>query len=106
MYNPPEYDMIDPMLSGYCVASCYNKVVDNSTFTSDWCNRSYCEVDETVVPTVPDIDNYHWFFNTVLYIGGVPHLVLSLFMVISYFLINAPNFVLPDFFYHYMYVSL
>ena len=93
------------MLSSYCAeTSCYNKVVDNSTFTSDLCNHSYCEVDKTVVPTVPDIDNYHWFFNTVLYIGGVAHLMLSLFMVISYFLVNAPNFVLPGFCYRYMYV--
>ena len=92
--------MSDPMISGYCVeTSCYNNVVDNSTlnFTSDFCDPSYCEVAKTLVPTLPDINNNHWFFDYMLYIGGALHLWMSLVMVISYFLINARNFVLPAF---------
>ena len=74
-------------------------------FTPDQCNADYC-MEETVVPTVPDIDNSHWFFDYALYIGGAIHLSMSLAMVISYFLVNAGNFVLPDFVYEYMYVNL
>ena len=86
------------MLSGYCVeTSCYNNVVANSSFNSDSCDSSYCEVTKTLVPTLPDINNNHWFFDCALYIGGVFHLWLSLVMVISYFLKNANNFVLPGF---------
>ena len=102
-YSPPENEIADPSLNGYCVeASCHNNIID-STFTLDQCDSSFCEV---AVPTVPNIDNRHWFFDYVLYIGGTIHLLMSLTMVISYFLINAANFVLPDFFYRYMYVKL
>ena len=99
VYSPPEHEMTDATFSGYCVqASCYNNVVNNnSTFTSDLCNSSYCEVEKTLVPTLPDIDDNHWFFDYFLYIGGVIHLWMSLTMTISYFLINARNFVLPGF---------
>ena len=98
VYSPPEDEMTDAMLSGYCVeTSCYNNVVYNSSFNSDSCDSSYCEVTKTLVPTLPDIDNNHWFFDYALYIGGVFHLYISLVMVISYFLKNARNFVLPSF---------
>ena len=98
MYSPPEDEMTDTMLNGYCLEnSCYNNIVANSSFNSDFCNRSYCEVTKTLVPTLPDIDNNHWFFDYALYIGGVIHLLLSLVMIISYFLINVRNFVLPGF---------
>ena len=92
--------MSDPMLSGYCMeTSCYNNIVDDSAvnFTSDSCDPSYCEVAKTLVPTLPDINNNHWFFDYALYIGGAIHLLMSLAMVISYFLINVRNFVLPAF---------
>ena len=98
VYSPPEDEMTDAMLSNYCVeTSCYNNVVYNNLFNSDSCDSSYCEVTKTLVPTLPDINNNHWFFNYTLYIGGVFHLYISLVMVISYFLKNARNFVLPDF---------
>lgn len=102
MYTPPEDEMVDAALSGYCMqASCLNNNISNSqNFT---CDNSYC-IEETVVPTVPDIDDPHWFFDFALYIGGAIHLLMSLAMVISYFLVNAGNFVLPDFIYQYMYV--
>lgn len=97
VYSPPEDKMTDPLLSGYCTEIfCYNKVINHSRFTPDLCNSSYCEV-ETPIPTVPDVDNHHWFFDKVLYIGGAIHLMMSLAMVISYFLINTVNFVLPNF---------
>ena len=98
--------MIDTMLSGYCVeASCYNSDVNDSMFMPEQCDSSYCEVVETLVPTVPDIDDRHWFFDYALYIGGGIHLLMSLAMVISYFLINKANFVFPDLIYKYMYVK-
>ena len=98
MYSPPEGVAINATLSGYCVAaSCYKNNVSNGTNSSALCNPTYCEM-ESPVPTVPDIDdNRHWFFDIFLYIGGAVHLSMSLAMVISYFLINAGNFVLPDF---------
>ena len=93
VYNPPEDEMTDEMLSGYCVeTSCYYNIVDNSTFTSDFCNPSYCEVENIHVPTLPDINNNHWFFDYFLYIGGVIHLLMSIVMATSYFVINARNF--------------
>ena len=53
---------------------------------------------EIVVPTIPrETDN--WFFFYVLYIGGSIHLLMSLAMVVTYFLINGSNFIMPDFFY-------
>lgn len=105
IYSPPEDIDIDPLLSGYCMERlCHNNTIINSTFTPNQCDPSYC-TEETVVPTVPDLDNSHWFFDYALYIGGAIHLSMSLAMVISYFLINAGNFVLPDFVYEYMYVK-
>lgn len=100
VYSPPGDEGNDTMLS-YCLeTSCYNNLGTNS---SDMCNSSYCEM-KTFVPTVPDIDNHywlfdshHWFFDFILYIGGTIHLTMSLGMVISYFLINVGNFILPDF---------
>ena len=68
------------------------------------CDRSYC-VNEAVVPSIPDFVNSHWFFDFFLYIGGAIHLAISLAMAISYFLIHAANFVLPDFVHEWMYVS-
>ena len=106
MYSPPEDEIIDPMLSSYCMQElCNGNNMSNSTFTLDDCDASYC-TEETVVPTVPVIDDPHWFFDYTLYIGGAIHLLMSLAMVISYFLINGRNFVLPDFVYQYMYVTL
>ena len=105
MYSPPEDTEVDPLLSGYCTRLCHNNMTTNSMFTPNQCNINYC-TEETAVPTVPDIDNSHWFFDYALYIGGGIHLLMSLAMVISYFLINAGNFVLPDFVYKYMYVKL
>ena len=106
MYSPPEEVTTNPLLNGYCVeTSCYSNVVDNSTFTSDQCNSSFCKVAKTLVPTLPDIDNGHWFFDYFLYIGGVIHLLMSITILISYFLINKPNFALPDFILQYNTVS-
>ena len=106
MYTPPEDEMIDATLSGYCMqASCLNNNISSQNFTLGNCDSSYC-IEETAVPTVPDIDDPHWFFDFALYIGGAVHLLMSLAMVISYFLINAGNFVWPDFIYQYMYVPL
>ena len=103
MYSPPENVTTDPLLNGYCVeTSCYSNVVDNNMFTSDQCNSSFCKVAKTLVPTLPDIDNGHWFFDYFLYIGGVIHLLMSITIVISYFLINKPNFALPDFVLQYV----
>ena len=82
--------------------SCYNNIVDNSTFTSDLCDPNYCKVTKTLVPTLPNINDNHWFFDYFLYIGGSIHLWMSLGMVISYFLINARNFVLPGFLYGFL----
>ena len=89
--------MINATLSGYCIeTSCHNNHVNDSTFTPDLCNSSYCKVEKVLVPTVPDINDRHWFFDYVLYIGGSIHLFMSLVMVIYYFLVNKVNFVLPD----------
>ena len=97
VYSPPDDVVVDPMLNGYCVeTSCYDNVVSNSTFTSDQCDRSFCKVAKTLIPTVPD-DNQHWFFDYFLYIGGTIHLMMSIAMLVSYLLINKANFVLPDF---------
>ena len=102
MYSPPEDELTDPMLSGYCLeAFCYSNTVDNSTFASNLCDPNYCKVTKTLVPTLPSISDNHWFFNYFLYIGGSIHLLMSLAMVISYFLINSGNFVLPGFFHDF-----
>ena len=102
MYTPPENEMISPTLSDYCVERlCQNNSVSNSTFSPRDCTDDYC-MRETAVPTTPDINSRHWFFDYFLYIGGGIHLSMSLAMVISYFLINSGNFVLPDFVYKYM----
>ena len=83
------------MLNQYCVeTSCYNNFV-NSTFTPSDCDRHLCTVAKILTPTVPE-DSSHWFFDYFLYFGGTIHLVMSLAMLMSYFLINAPNFILPD----------
>ena len=96
-YSTPENEMANDTLNGYCVqTSCYRNIISNNTFNSSLCNPTYCEV-ETPVPTIPDIDNLHWFFDYALYIGGGIHLLISLAMLISYFLVNAVHFVLPDF---------
>lgn len=105
IYSPPEDAGNDAMLSHCLVTSCYNS---NNTNSSNVCDSSYCEM-KTPVPTVPDIDNHywffrshHWFFDFFLYIGGSIHLMMSLGMAVSYFLINATNFVLPDFVYDFL----
>ena len=48
-----------------------------------------------LTPTIPE-DRDHWFFDHALYVGGAIHFLMSLSMLISYTLINASNFVLPD----------
>ena len=53
---------------------------------------------DIVVPTVPR-QTENWFFSYVLYIGGGIHLLMSIAMATTYFLINGSNFVLPAFFY-------
>ncbi len=45
----------------------------------------------------PDVDD--WFEKYLLYILGAFHLVLTLWMLVEYFVINLPNFVLPRYFY-------
>ena len=60
---------------------------------------------ETRVPSIPEINNNHWFFDNFLYFGGAVHLAMSLAMAVSYFLINAANFVLPGFVYEHKYVE-
>ena len=100
VYSPPNDSGNDTVISHCLVTSCYNHITTNS---SNVCDSSYCEM-KTPVPTVPDSDNdfwflhgHHWFFDFALYAGGIIHLLMSLGMVISYFLIHAANFVLPDF---------
>ena len=39
------------------------------------------------------------WFNPILYLLGTLHLLLSIMVVIDYFLINWPHFTLPQFFY-------
>ena len=53
---------------------------------------------DIAVPTVPR-QTGNWFFSYILYIGGGIHLLISLVVTITYFLINGSNFVLPDFIY-------
>ena len=95
------YDNADnDALRGYCQSvSCYGDPVVNSTFMPSSCDDSLCM---TVTPTTPVDQGGHWFFDYALYIGGGIHLLMSLAMLISYLLINASNFVLPDKFYTYM----
>jgi len=50
---------------------------------------------EIAVPAVPELEDNHWFFSYLLYIGGTIHLLMSFVMTISYFLINQSNFVMP-----------
>jgi len=50
---------------------------------------------EVAVPAVPELEDNNWFFSYVLYIGGGIHLLMSLVMAISYFIINGSNFVMP-----------
>ena len=108
MYNPPEEGANitndEALLNNYCVeTSCYNNLVNDSNFTPDNCTHDLCTIVKTIVPTVPeDSRSGHWFFDYALYIGGVIHLLMSLTMVISYFLINSSNFVMPNVYYRYM----
>lgn len=84
------------MLNNYCVqTSCYNNLISNTTFTTSDCNQSLCTVAKVLTPTVPE-DNGHWFFDYFLYVGGAIHLLMSLSLLISYYLIKASIFVLPD----------
>ncbi|XP_065894275.1 inositol 1,4,5-trisphosphate-gated calcium channel ITPR1-like isoform X2 [Dysidea avara] len=53
---------------------------------------------EIVVPAVPELQDKHWFFSYVLYIGGAIHLLMSLGVAISHFLINYSNFAMPTVF--------
>ena len=50
---------------------------------------------EVAVPAAPELEDNNWFFSYVLYIGGGIHLLMSLVMTISYFIINGSNFVMP-----------
>ena len=50
---------------------------------------------EVAVPAVPELEDNNWFFSYALYIGGGIHLLMSLVMAISYFIINRSNFVMP-----------
>ena len=95
------YDMANnDALSGYCQdVSCYGDTIENSTFMPNNCDNNLCK---TVTPTTPVDQNKHWFFDYALYIGGSIHLLMSLTMVTSYFLINLANFVLPSAFHEYM----
>ena len=51
----------------------------------------------------PDADD--WFEDNVLYIFGTFHLIFSLWMLVEYFVVNKPNFVLPRLFYLIPWVS-
>ena len=62
-------------------------------FILHYCRRS--NGMEIAVPSVPQQEDNQWFFSYVLYIGGGIHLLMSLVMTISYFLINGSNFVMP-----------
>lgn len=57
-------------------------------------NYSFSEAAGAIRPDVDD-----WFGNVLLYILGTFHLVLSLWMLVEYFVVNWSNFVLP----HYIY---
>ena len=93
-YNSPDAAN-ESMLNSYCVDTvCYDNNVSSSLFTPVDCNRSLC-VSEALVPTVPDITNDHWFFTYALRIGGGIHSFLSLFLLISFLVINAPDFQPP-----------
>ena len=88
----------ESMLNRYCVeAVCQNSIVNSNIFTPDDCNRSSC-VSEALIPSEPDIgDHSHWFFTYALYIGGGIHLIMSLFMLIFFLILNLiPDFKLPD----------
>ena len=87
----------ESMLNGYCVnAVCSNNsIISDSIFTPEDCNRSLC-MSEAVVPTEPDIsDHAHWFFNYALYFGGSLHLIMSVAMALSYFIIYTPDVKIP-----------
>ena len=45
----------------------------------------------------PDVP--HWYIPILFYILGPIHLIMSVMVVIEYFLINFPHFKLPQFFY-------
>ena len=84
------------MLRTYCVeAVCYNNTINNSIFTPESCNPSLC-VSETLVPSVPEIDDHpHWFFTYALYIGGGIHLFMSVTMFAFFIILNFQNFSRP-----------
>ena len=52
------------------------------------------------LPTIPLVQC--WFGYIALFVLGVIHLVMTLVQVISYFLVNYPNFYLPSFYYKYI----
>ncbi len=65
------------------------------------CARSENKTDYSVRGAAgairPDTDN--WFDDVVVYLLGTIHLVLSLWMLVEYFVVNWPNFVLPRYVY-------
>ena len=109
-YNAPDDgDSISPdemAMNTFCLeASCYNNNIFSTNFTVADCDREQCTIAQSLTPSIPENDGRsHWFFGYALYIGGGIHLLMSIAMVMSYFLIYSSNFVLPDFFYTYVYV--
>lgn len=93
-------------LNSYCLeTSCYANNLLSNNFTATDCDSELCSIAKSLIPTLPENDGRsHWFFGYALYIGGGIHLLMSIAMVMSYFLIYSSNFVLPDYFYTYMYV--
>ena len=94
------------MLNRYCVeAVCYSNNINSSVFTLGDCNHSLC-VSEALTPTVPDIGNHpQWFFSYTLYIGGVIHLLMSLAVLLFFFILNAADVNPVPFHQCYLYVS-
>ncbi len=60
-------------------------------------NRIDYSVLEAAGPIRPDLDD--WIGKFALFILGPIHLVLSLWMLVEYFAVNWPNFVLPRYIY-------
>ena len=109
-YNAPdegtELSADEMALHTYCLeTSCYNNNILSANFSANDCTRDLCAIEKSLTPSIPEDDGRsHWFFGYALYIGGGIHLLMSIAMVMSYFLINSSNFVLPDFFHRYVYV--
>ena len=80
------------MLNNYCVeAVCYNNTVNSSLYKPEDCRNNLCS-SQTLSPTLPDVaDHPHWFFSCTLFIGGAIHLLMSLMMLASFFVINTPQ---------------